>query len=394
MNNVIHATNIERVEADVCIVGGGFMGAATARALAKRGQRVVLLEKGYCGAQASGVNYGGVRRQGRPVSQLPLSQRAYETWKRLPETIGTDGELLISGHLRLARSEADLAALHAYAEQANPYGLDLRVLEGPSFRKRYPWLGVRALGGSMCPGDGHANPRLVSPAFARAARAAGADVRDLTPVCETSHDGRRFLTVAHGPNGPVEVTSAWLINTAGAWGNQLAGRYGDAIPMKSIYPNLWVTEPLPFFIEHNLGVYGGGIYARQVARGNVVIGGGRGVGDGEHARPLSATTRAVMTEAIRLLPALRDALVIRSWSGVEGETPDDNPVIAPSRTTANLLHAFGFSGGGFQLAPGVGEVLADLVLDGATATPIGAFSLDRFDAAHRASQDNATGATS
>jgi sarcosine oxidase subunit beta len=43
-----------------------------------------------------------------------------------------------------------------------------------------------------------------------------------------------------------------------------------------------------------------------------------------------------------------------------------------------LLHAFGFSGGGFLLAPGVGEVLADLVIDGATSTPLDAFSIGRF----------------
>jgi sarcosine oxidase subunit beta len=85
-----------------------------------------------------------------------------------------------------------------------------------------------------------------------------------------------------------------------------------------------------------------------------------------------------MRDACALLPALRDALLIRTWSGVEGETPDSNPIIGPSRTTPRLLHAFGFSGGGFLLAPGVGEVLAELVTQGATSTPIDAFSIGRF----------------
>ena len=56
--------------------------------------------------------------------------------------MGTDGEFVVSGHLRLARSESDLAALEAYAQLANPFGLDLQLMSGPTFRRRYPWLGA------------------------------------------------------------------------------------------------------------------------------------------------------------------------------------------------------------------------------------------------------------
>ncbi|MCA8247311.1 FAD-binding oxidoreductase [Burkholderia multivorans] len=359
---------------DVAIVGGGLVGASTALALSRRGLRVALFERRDCGAQASGVNYGGVRCQGRPAEQLPLALRARRIWDRLPERIGIDGEFVVSGHLRLARSDADLEALHAYAALAVEHGLPLRVMHGDAFRRRYPWLGRAALGGSLCETDGHANPRIVSPAFARAARAAGADVFEHTPVDDVRHDGTRFRIHAPGR----ACTSTWLVNAAGAWANAIAARFGEAVPMEPIYPNMWVTEPLPPFIEHNLGVYGGGVYARQVARGNCVIGGGRGHGDGEFGQPSVDTTRAVMRDACALLPALRDALLIRTWSGVEGCTPDHNPIVGASRTTPKLLHAFGFSGGGFLLAPGVGDVLADLVTTGETVTPLDAFSIGRF----------------
>lgn len=364
----------DTVHYDVAIAGGGLVGSSAALALARRGLRVGLFERRYCGAQASGVNYGGVRRQGRPAEQLPLAIRARRIWDRLPELIGIDGEFVVSGHLRLARSEADLGALDAWARMAAGYGLDVEVIGGAAFRQRFPWLGAAAVGGSLCATDGHANPRLVSPAFARAARAAGADVREHTELTDIHHDGTRFQLRA----GDLRVSADWLINSAGAWANTVAGYFGETVPMKPIYPNMWVTEPLPPFIVHNLGVYGGGIYARQVARGNCVIGGGRGHGDGEYGQPSTDTTRAVMREACALLPRLREALLIRTWSGVEGETPDSNPVIGASRTVPRLLHAFGFSGGGFLLAPGVGDVLADLVVDGKTATPLDAFSIDRF----------------
>ncbi|MEQ5842067.1 FAD-binding oxidoreductase [Paraburkholderia acidicola] len=364
----------ESLHYDVAIAGGGLVGASAALALAQRGLRVGLFERRFCGAQASGVNYGGVRCQGRPAEQLPLALRARRVWDRLPELLGIDGEFVVSGHLRLARSEDDFAALETYATLAREHGLDLQLIAGDTFRQRYPWLGRAALGGSLCATDGHANPRLVSPAFARAARAAGADVREHTALDDIEHDGTRFQLRA----GNLHASADWLINSAGAWANTIAGRFGETVPMQPIYPNMWVTEPLPPFITHNLGVYGGGIYARQVARGNCVIGGGRGHGDGEYGQPSTETTRAVMRDACALLPALRDALLIRTWSGVEGCTPDHNPVIGASGTVPRLLHAFGFSGGGFLLAPGVGEVLADLIVDGTTATPLDAFAINRF----------------
>jgi FAD dependent oxidoreductase len=58
----------------------------------------------------------------------------------------------------------------------------------------------------------------------------------------------------------------------------------------------------------------------------------------------------------------------RTWTGIEGCMPDMLPVVGPSMTTPGLLHAFGFSGHGFQLGPAVGAVLAELALDGRTAT--------------------------
>ncbi|WP_042300385.1 NAD(P)/FAD-dependent oxidoreductase [Paraburkholderia kururiensis] len=358
----------------VVIAGGGLVGASAALALARKGVSVGLFERRFCGAQASGVNYGGVRTQGRTAEQLPLAVRARRVWNRLPELIGIDGEFVVSGHLRLARRDSDLDALHAWAAMAREYGVESQVMHGDAFRRRYPWLGRAAIGGSLCASDGHANPRLVSPGFAAAARRAGAHVQEQTALTDLSFDGRRFQMRA----GNARISADWLINCAGAWANTVAGSFGETVPMKPIYPNMWVTEPLPRFIRHNLGVYGGGVYARQVERGNCVIGGGRGHGDGEYAQPSTDTTRAVMRDACALLPGLRNALLIRTWSGVEGETPDSNPIIGPSHTTPRLLHAFGFSGGGFLLAPGVGEVLAELVTEGATGTPIEAFAIGRF----------------
>lgn len=366
----------ERVHTEVAIVGGGIMGASAALFLRQAGIPVVLLERDACGSRSSGVNYGGVRRQGRPLVQLPLSQRAHGLWGRLAELVGTDAEYVRSGHLKLARSEADLASLEAYRDLTRDSGMDLRILSGTALRERCPWLGGAAVGGSLCPEDGQANPRLVSPAFALAARRAGADVREQCRVDEAVHDGQGFvLRSGHA----LEVRSRFLLNCAGAWADTLAASFGEPVPMRPGHPMMVVTEPLPYFMDLSLGVEGGGVYARQVARGNCVIGGGQGHAlDALRARPRNEGLGRLMQQTVALLPALRHAHIIRTWSGTEGYLPDRQPVIGPSGTTPGLFHAFGFAGGGFQLGPGVGAVLADLVRFGASETPIEAFSIQRF----------------
>lgn len=364
------------MEVDVAIVGGGIVGASAALALARAGRRVALLERDFCGSHASGVNYGGVRRQGRPLVQLPLSQRAHGIWARLPELIGIDGEYQRSGHLKLARSLDDLAALQAYADSSRGYGLDLQLLDRRQLRARFPWVGDVAEGASLCPDDGHANPRLVSPAFARAARQHGAEVFEQAPVSELAHDGQCFLLkTANGLN----LRAPWLLNCAGAWAGQLAAQFGETIPMHSGHPAMLVTEPLPRVMDVSTGVEGGGIYARQVERGNCVLGGGQGFAlDTARARPGQQAVLEILRQAVELYPFLEGAQAIRTWSGTEGYLPDRQPVIGPSATQPGLLHAFGFAGAGFQIGPAVGEVLAELVCDGHSPTPIDAFSITRF----------------
>lgn len=368
----------QALQADVAIVGGGIVGSSAALFLRRFGLSVVLLERGLCGAAASGVNYGGVRVQGRGLSQLPLALRSRQLWTRLPELIGIDGEYVPSGHLKLARSEEDLAALQDYARRVDGQGLDLQLISGEAFRRAYPWLGGRAIGGSWCPGDGHANPRLVSPAFARAARAAGARIIEHCEVTELGHDGQGFVI---GDGRGLEVRAPRLLNCAGAWALTVARAFGDDAPMESIHPGMAVTEPMPRFMDINIGVEGGGIYGRQTARGNCVMGGSRGAASNPlHAAPRAQAIAELCQRMAELFPPLAYAQVIRFWSGVEGSLPDHQPVIGPATTQPQMLHAFGFCGAGFQTGPAVGEALAQWVHLGRAEVPLAPFAIDRFRA--------------
>ena len=379
-----------RLDIDVAIIGGGLVGSSAALALRGMGFSVALLDKGFCGAQASGVNYGGVRRQGRPVEQLPLSQRAHAVWPRLKALIGIDGEFLRSGHLKLARSEADMAALEAYAGETAEQGLDLELIGHNGLRERFGWIGDGVVGGSFCAGDGHANPRLVSTGFAAAARRAGVHVLENTPVRGVTRRGEGFALEA---GEDLSLASRFVLNCAGAWAGPFAESFGEPVPLTRIYPSMVVTEPTEKVMSVNIGMEGGGIYARQVERGNLVVGGERALplANADFSRPRGEGALAIMNNAAALFPGLRHVQAIRFWSGTEGAMPDRNPVIGPSLTTPGLIHAFGFTGAGFQIAPGVGEVLAELVRDGQTTTPIEAFSIGRF-AAISARTDTGSGA--
>jgi sarcosine oxidase subunit beta len=363
-------------ETDVLIIGGGGAGVSAALHLARRGARVILLERGLIGSQASGVNHGGVRQQGRHPAELPLARRSREIWAHMAELIGTDAEFDPCGHLKLARSAEQEAELIRWNEMAAAHGLTPRMIGRNAIRAQHPYLGEAVIAGSLLEEDGSANPRLLAPAMARAAREAGAELLEHHAVTALHRDGTRFVATAGG----TDFAAPWLLNCAGFWAGKVAERFGEPVPVEPIHPNMLVTEPLPYFCRHNVGVVGGDVYLRQIPRGNVIFGGGRGEGDTEttFTRPRVEPAFAAMQRAIEIIPRLAGAMIIRSWTGTDGQMPDVLPVLGRSHTTPGLLHAFGFSGHGFMLGPAVGAVLSELVLDGRTDIPLEAFDIARF----------------
>jgi sarcosine oxidase subunit beta len=85
-----------------------------------------------------------------------------------------------------------------------------------------------------------------------------------------------------------------------------------------------------------------------------------------------------MQQLRRVIPGFAAVYMIRSWSGVESYLPDDVPIMGPSATMPGLFYAFGFCGAGFQIGPGVGDVMAELIARGATTTPIEPYGISRF----------------
>ncbi|MBB3320441.1 sarcosine oxidase subunit beta [Rhizobium sp. BK181] len=366
---------------DLAIIGGGLAGCSTALHAALKGASVVLLERGRCGAQASGVNYGGVRQQGRHPAELPLSRRSRAIWGNLKQLVGTSCEFAVTGHLKLARNDVDMMELIAHQRLLAEHDIYAAILDASDLKRRFPYLSGHYPGGSFCGEDGQANPRLVAPAFARAARAWGAHIREGVAVRTAATCAEGF--VLHLENDPVPVKARRLVNTAGAWGSAFAAQFDDHVEEGVMAPNMCVTEPIAPFIGPNLGICGGGIYIRQAAHGSVIFGAGLGSADRDlqRARPLADVTMEAAAEAIAMVPQLANVLLVRSWTGIEGRMPDGLPIVGESPNVSGLFHAFGFSGHGFQLGPAVGAVLCELCLDGHSPTSIAGLSMKRFQPA-------------
>ena len=367
--------------ADVAIVGGGLVGCFAGYFLRARGRSVIIIEKGTAGAAASGSNFGNLRLQGRHPAQFPLSLRAQAIWEELPRLSGEACGLLACGHLYLGLAAGDQAKLEDAAREALAAGLDVELLTGAAARGRWPMLSSLVTGVSWSKRDAVAEPRRVAPIVARLAVRAGAKLLEHTKVERIEVRGGRFA-VSTDRGGTIR--SDHLINAAGAWGGEIAAACGEPVPLFAAGPPLFLLRSEQPWQGPSLHAIDGTLLLRPGEGGAAVAGAfprvkadlATGVARVPDDRLLQGLARlkAVVPGLGRLAPG-------RVWSGVEGYLPDMLPVIGRSGTMPGLVHAFGFSGHGFQLAPGVGAVLAELIATGVTETPIETFSPTRFTGA-------------
>ena len=370
---------MNRIATEVAIVGGGIMGAVTALYLRRRKVSVAVLERGSAGMQASGVNFGNLRLQARKPPELPLSLRAQNLWADLEAETGESFEYFNGGHLWVARNAEQMAVVEAWLASVRGLGVASRLMSGRELRSRWPWLSELAHGAAHGTLDATVNPRLATPAVVRAARAAGAVVREGAEVVHVGRDGAGFrLATRDG----LEVRADILVNAAGAWALAIAESFGEPVPMFTGGPPELVTEGIAYFIEPVVQTVYDTVIFRQVRRGSILVAGHPRGPVEEAAQQVTVAPEKMARNLARLVamvPDLAHVRVVRTWSGIEGYFPDMMPVIAPSRTTPGLFHAFGFSGRGYQMAPGVGAVLAELIADGRSSTPIDMFGIGRFD---------------
>lgn len=364
--------------ADVIVVGGGIHGCSTALHLALRGVRPLLLEKDYCGRHASGVNAGGVRQLARHVAEVPLSVASMELWERIEDLVGDDCGFESHGQVLVAEDEADFDNCRARVDDLRLRGFTHEELIDRSELKRLvPAVSDYCPGGVVSRRDGAADPFRTTQAFRRRAIECGATVREGVRVLSIVRRGGIWHVAT--TDGALEAPV--LVNAAGAWSGRLAEMAGEPVPLDVIAPMLMITARVPHFLDPVIILRGRKLSFKQFRNGTVLIGGGH-LGKAYPDENTTVLDWQKLTASARtvdeLFPVMRAATIVRAWAGIEARMPDDIPVIGPSKAADGLFHQFGFSAHGFQLGPGVGALMSELIATGTTHLPIEPFCVDRF----------------
>jgi sarcosine oxidase, subunit beta len=364
---------------DVIVIGGGLHGCSAALHLARRGVKVLVLEKDYVGRHASGVNAGGVRRLGRHPAEIPLAVASMEMWHRIRDLVEDDCGFESHGQVKVAESEAELGMLTARIAELRALGFaHEELIDRQALRELVPAIADHCVGAIYCREDGAANPYRTTIAFRRAAERAGAAFIERARVTGLKRDsGSWRVDTAAGTSH----LAAGIVNCAGAWADRIAAALGETAPVIPSAFMLMISNRLPPFIRPVVGATGRPLSFKQFANGTVLIGGGyQGTLDRDANRTaLDFRGLAMSAKTVwDLFPAMRGAEIVRAWAGIEARMPDDLPVIGPSASASGAFHAFGFSGHGFQLGPICGAIIAELVTAGRTNLPIEPFRIARF----------------
>ena len=364
--------------ADVVVIGGGLHGCSAALHLARAGVSALVLEKNYVGRHASGVNAGGVRTLSRHEAEVPLALAAMDLWHRLGELVDDDCGFETHGQVRVAEDEHDVQSLRSREARMRSLGYTHeRWIDRDELFARVPALARHCLGGLLAERDGAALPYQTTAAFRRKAQSLGQRFFEGVRAQRLQRTGDAWSVDTDRGSFAGRV----LVNCAGAWADRLCAQLGEPVPLEAIAPMMMVTLRMPRFLEPVVLGTARPLSFKQTQEDTVLIGGGRRARverDAETTeldfRELAASARTVRD----LFPVMRAATIHRGWAGIEARMPDDIPVVGPSSTMPNAYHAFGFSAHGFELAPIVGRILAELITTGRTGLPIAPFSITRF----------------
>lgn len=395
--------------ADAVIIGAGIVGVFAAYYLAKRGMKVVLLEKGRVGAEQSSRNWGWCRQQNRDARELPMATKSLDLWEEFGQESGEDTGFRRCGLLYLSNSEEELAGWARWRDFARTVGVTTHMLDSVAAAERGVATGRTWMGGVFSPSDGTADPSRAAPAVARAFLKLGGTVRQNCAARGIETEGGRLSAVVteHGT-----IRTATAILSGGAWASSFCRQLGIRFPQVSIRSSILSVAPgeglLPEALHtarvsatrrsdggFTLAISGRGrvdptaqqiCFAAQflpmfIRRWRSLSPGSlEGLRSGheslarwrldrptpmEHMRILDpavdyGTIRLTYERATELLPALKGRGITASWAGYVDSTPDGVPAIGETPVVPGFILAAGFSGHGFGIGPGAGHLIADI----------------------------------
>ena len=365
--------------ADYLIIGGGIVGSSAAYHLAKRGAgKIVVLEQATLGSGSTSKAAGGIRAQFGAEVTIRMSHYAQNVYRHFEEEFGVTADYHEVGYLFLLTTQDELDSFKKNVAFQNALGVPSTILSPAEVSEMVPALKVDDLAGaSYCATDGTAGPSEALQGFVRRGRELGVDFVEGSPVVGIDLGGGRVRAV----RTPTETFETPLVvNAAGPWASQIGKMVGVELPVRPLKRHIWITErfdaipgPTPQTIDFHSGFY----FRKELE--NVMWSGGDMLERWDFNTEVEwDQLQASVEKAVKRVPILADARVMRGWAGLREVTPDHLPIIGPLPDLDGFVCANGFSGHGFMHAPASGRLVSELLLDGRTFLDISPFRYERF----------------
>ena len=337
--------------ADVIVIGAGIVGAACARELAKRGQRVLVLDAGLRAATAAGMGHLIVLDDN--PAELALSQYSVQRWRDWAREMPEDCAYRQNGTLWLAANAEEMALAEAKYQVLREHGLDCELLGAQALAECEPELRAGLHGGLKVSGDGI----LYAPNAAR--WLLDHPLIELRRARVVEVDGNRV----HLDDG-TRLSAQALILAGGIHARELC----PELPIEAKKGHLLITDRYPGRVSHTLvelgyvssahNASGPSVAANIQPRptGQLFIGASRQFGS-ESPEVEPWMLARMLRRAVDYMPGLAGLNAIRSWTGLRAASPDGLPLLGAHPQRPGLWLAVGHEGLGVTTAPGSAELL-------------------------------------
>jgi glycine oxidase len=359
---------------DVAVVGGGVVGAACARAAALRGLTVTVFEPGPDPGAASPASAGMLAAQIEPVDadSFSLAIRARDLYEPLApllrDTTGIDIGFWRPGISSVAFDVAAENRLKTEVAAQRQAGLRCDWLEPEDVQERWPGAATGCRGALFASEDGALDPQGLARGCLADARRLGAKVVPEQVLAVTVVAGKATgVTTARGATAAGHVVIA-----AGAWSPAI-GALPRLLRVEPVRGQMAAT-PWPSATPAAI-LYDGERYV--LTRGTEALLGSTMEHAGFNYHVTNDGLAQIFQGAIRLLPALERAPVLRTWAGLRPVTPDGRPIVGRDPEIERLWYATGHGRNGILLAALTGEVIGDLVGTGKTSLDLAAWDPGR-----------------
>lgn len=368
--------------ADAIVVGGGVVGLAIARSLARANfGRIVLIERGQLGTEASHAAGGMLAAQAECDQRdafLELALASRDLYPAFAESLldetGISIELERTGTLYLSFTDEDEhETLSRYRWQSSA-GLAVERLSGDEARSLEPCVSPAALSALRFPLDWQVENRRLVMALATAAQARGVSFLTGTRVESLLIErGRvRGVETARG-----RIHAPVVVMATGAWASSLIpeGAGEPAIFVEPVRGQMLCFDARPRVMRHVIYSPRGYLVPRMDGR---LLAGSTTEHAGFDKRVTMTGAHTILTNALEIAPALGSLPLVDSWAGLRPRTADDLPVLGESAQTRGLFYALGHYRNGILLAPITGELIMSEITSGVPSPLAKAFTPERF----------------